>query len=559
MAPGPPPVATTSPASASAWPRRAAAAYELVPRASSWPPMTPATGRSPSELVEGVGDGVVVDGAQQRDEGIAVDARRRASTGRRGSPGSPRSPCSARPAYSSLGGVEGRAVGVDGGCGSVGKIRAPWARRWASRAAGEPAAEHDEPLDVSARKQLDSYAVRSRSCRRSPVSGCPEASAASRSVRFSICRGWAGLGVPGVAAWCWGAPAGAFHGPTLDAPRLRAWTSRSACAWRVRPGAARRSDWIADQVTRAGGLVTGEIEQRRVRPWSTQLVAPTDRGPAWFKANCRALAFEPAVQRELSRLVPDEVDAPLALDAVRGWMLTTDRGTTLGDGHEPTLDDWRAVVRLAADPAAPGGEQWAVARRGRVCRTARRTRSRQRYAWLVDQLAALPADHPSHVGADEAATLRATVGRVEQAVEELAGDRRCPSTFQHGDLHPKNVFAVDGALRIFDFGDAQWAHALEVLAVPYGWVTQLTQLPWGLVLDAYAEVWSDVVSRDALEGSCRPRWSPTRSTARSRGWGRSRAPRLRSWRSGGTPRSTTCGWRTSRFRRWPRARAPRGS
>ncbi len=34
---------------------------------------------------------------------------------------------------------------------------------------------------------------------------------------------------------------------------------------------------------------------------------------------------------------------------------------------------------------------------------------------------------------------------------------------------------------------------------PYGWVTRLTRLPWSQVLDAYAEVWSDVVSRADLE------------------------------------------------------------
>jgi hypothetical protein len=263
-------------------------------------------------------------------------------------------------------------------------------------------------------------------------------------------------------------------------------------AWR-----SAAQDWITDQVVRSGGVLTGEIDQRRVRPWSTQLVAPTDRGPAWFKANCRALAFEPAVQRELSRLVPDEGDAPLGLDVDRGWMLTTDRGTTLGDGHEPTLDDWRAVVRLAATLQRRVAGSGAALLAAGLPDCAPATVP-ARYAWLVDQLADLPGDHPSHVGADEAATLRATVGRVEQAVEELLAGP-LPSTFQHGDLHPKNVFAVDSGLRIFDFGDAQWAHPLEVLAVPYGWITQLTQLPWRQVLDAYAEVWSDLVSREALE------------------------------------------------------------
>ena len=60
------------------------------------------------------------------------------------------------------------------------------------------------------------------------------------------------------------------------------------------------------------------------------------------------MAFEPAVHRTLARLDPGEVDEPVAVDAERGWMLTRDRGTTLGDSHEATLDDWRAVVALAA-------------------------------------------------------------------------------------------------------------------------------------------------------------------------------------------------------------------
>lgn len=255
--------------------------------------------------------------------------------------------------------------------------------------------------------------------------------------------------------------------------------------------------WMQARLSEWGRPVTGEIEQRRIRPWSTQLVAPTARGPVWFKANCEALAFEPRMQLLLSQWVPDEVDAPLAIDGDRGWMVTADRGPTLRDRHEPTLEDWRAVVRLAAtlqrrvadrepvlaDAGLPAcGPETVVAR----------------YEGLVDRLVALPTEHPSHLDAAEAAALRAGAGRVQRAVEELL-TAPMPSTFQHGDLHPGNVFAVDGGLRVFDFGDAQWAHALEVLAVPYRWVTQLTRLPWDAVLDAYADVWRDVVSREALE------------------------------------------------------------
>lgn len=263
-------------------------------------------------------------------------------------------------------------------------------------------------------------------------------------------------------------------------------------AWRQQA-----QEWLEARLTESGHRLTGEAKQRRIRPWSTQLVAPTDRGPVWFKANCEALAFEPEVQRVLSVLVNDEVDAPVALDRDRGWMLTAERGQTLRDQHEPTLDDWRSVVRLAAtlQRRVAGSGPTLVAAGLPDCAP---ETVESRYVTMVQRLSALPAEHPSHVSAAEAVTLRAGAGTVKRAVEELLA-APLPATFQHGDLHPGNVFAVDGGLRVFDFGDAQWAHALEVLAVPYRWVTRLTRLPWSQVLDAYAEVWSDVVSRADLE------------------------------------------------------------
>ena len=66
--------------------------------------------------------------------------------------------------------------------------------------------------------------------------------------------------------------------------------------------------WIEARLAEVGRGLTGEIEQRRIRPWATQLVVPTDRGTVWFKANCPELAHEVAVHETLSQLVPDEVD-----------------------------------------------------------------------------------------------------------------------------------------------------------------------------------------------------------------------------------------------------------
>lgn len=263
-------------------------------------------------------------------------------------------------------------------------------------------------------------------------------------------------------------------------------------AWR-----AEATEWISRELPGVGRRVNGDIVQRRIRPWSTQLVVPSDRGTVWFKANCASSAYEPAVHLALAELEPGEVEAPLAIDADRGWMMTADRGKTLADSHDASPQEWQDVVALAARV------QRQVADRADVlvgaglpdCSPASVP---ARYAWLVDQLAALPADHPSHLPADAADSLRARSGVVEDAVQALLA-APLPASLQHGDLHPGNVFVVDGSMRFFDFGDAQWAHVLEVLAVPYGYSTRVTHYPWPDLLDAYARVWTDLLDRDALE------------------------------------------------------------
>lgn len=262
----------------------------------------------------------------------------------------------------------------------------------------------------------------------------------------------------------------------------------STATWR-----AEVEEWVHDRVTEHGHRVTGPLDQRRVRAWSTQVVVPTDAGPLWFKANCPSMAFEPALHDLLATLVPREVDRPYAIDARRGWIMTSDHGTTLGDSHDPTDDDWCAVVATMAQlqraVVAHGDEVLAT---GLVdCSPATVP---GRFDRLVDLLSALPPEHPSHVDADLRDQLVASRPRLVDACRQIEASP-LPVTLQHGDLHPWNVFAsreAGSSLCIFDFGDAQWAPAVEVLSVPYGVITEKDQWPWQPVLNAYAEEWHDV-------------------------------------------------------------------
>jgi hypothetical protein len=254
--------------------------------------------------------------------------------------------------------------------------------------------------------------------------------------------------------------------------------------------------WIAEQLAEANLARTGAIEQRRVRPWSTQLVVPTDGGTVWFKANCAAQVFEPRLQTLLAGIAPDEVDEPLAVDGQRAWMLTRDRGATLGDSHTPTVDDWRSVVRAWARL------QHRVAAHGRAvigagvpdCSPATVP---ERLDRMIAAMAELSDDHPAHLAAHLAERLHGARPQAVAAARTLA-DSPLPTTIQHGDLHLWNVFAVDGELRFFDFGDAQWAHPLESLCIPWAIVRHDSTASWPELLAAYHEPWGELLSLDSM-------------------------------------------------------------
>lgn len=254
--------------------------------------------------------------------------------------------------------------------------------------------------------------------------------------------------------------------------------------------------WISERLAHAALTATGPIEQPRVRPWSTQLVVPTDGGTVWFKANCAAQAFEPRLQALLAQLVPDQVDDPLAVDGTRSWMLTRDRGATLSERRTPELRDWQCVVREAAEM------QRLVADHGPdVLAAGVPECSPESVSGQFDRMLALLRDRPdddaAHLPGDVLERLEAARPSVAAAARALA-DGPLPVTLQHGDLHPGNVFEVDGRLRIFDFGDAQWAHPLESLCIPWAATHGDPSLRWDELLAAYHKPWSDLLTIDEL-------------------------------------------------------------
>ncbi|MEV0893896.1 phosphotransferase [Promicromonospora sp. NPDC050262] len=280
-------------------------------------------------------------------------------------------------------------------------------------------------------------------------------------------------------------------------------------AWR-----AEAESWVADVVARRGHEVTS-VAQPRVRPWSTQLAVETTGGRLWFKAGCAAMTFEPGLQTLLARLVPHEVDGPVAAAPDRGWMLTVDRGSTLADSHEPVLDDWVSVLRTWARLQRHVAQHADEAQdTGLPDRAPQGTADR--FGAMLDRLATLPPGHPARLADDVAARLREAYPVVERASGTL-GAGPFPTSLQHGDLHPGNVFVVDGDLRVFDFGDAQWAHPLETLMVPRAVVEHDGQVPWEPVQAAFLAEWDVPLDAGALDELLRAA-AVTHAVNRSSSW-----------------------------------------
>lgn len=236
--------------------------------------------------------------------------------------------------------------------------------------------------------------------------------------------------------------------------------------------------WVEQHLEALGIAVLGPVTSVRVRAWSTQRTVPTSAGTVWFKADCPTMAFEPALHQALAVLAPDAVETPLAIDAERGWLLTLDHGPSIGDESEVTTAHWQAVVQEAAALQREVSEH-----RDELLATGLPDCSPgtvlDRFDSLLDEF---------DLDAPNAARLAARRPELADACAALA-DTGSQVTWNHGDLHPWNVHGSPDRPRLFDFGDSQWAHAAEVLAVPFGFCAENPALSWDGLVDAWREVW----------------------------------------------------------------------
>jgi hypothetical protein len=243
-----------------------------------------------------------------------------------------------------------------------------------------------------------------------------------------------------------------------------------------------RAEWLDQRLAAAGLRRTGQITCRHDQPWGTVHTAPTTGGPVWLKAPGKDTVFEVALYDLLSRVAPDHVLHPIAIDVDRGWVLLPDGGTTVGDADADLVDGLVTVLpQYAALQRDLAGHTGALLSAG-----------------VADMRPGVMPDRFDEAVA--AVTAGADVRALQDTYAEWCArlaESPVPASIDHNDLHPWNVFLDGGRVRFYDWGDAVVAHPFSSLLTTAAVVR--TQLGVGpddpavrRIRDAYLEVWSDL-------------------------------------------------------------------
>ena len=233
--------------------------------------------------------------------------------------------------------------------------------------------------------------------------------------------------------------------------------------WRRRAWRARAIAWAGRRLRERGLAITGEAEQFHVRPWSTVIRLPTERGTVFFKATWPPQRFEAGLTAAIAQWAPDDVGRTLAIDAKRGWLLLEDAGPRLRQTITKDRDirHWHRVLPQYAElQIAMSSHIRQALKLGTPDRRA--TALARQYARLLEEPYLL------RVGLDEGLTKAQEIKLrdLSRHVRAWAGEISIvPDTIQHDDLHDGQVFLRDGHYRILDWGDACVSHPFLSMSV----------------------------------------------------------------------------------------------
>ena len=211
-----------------------------------------------------------------------------------------------------------------------------------------------------------------------------------------------------------------------------------------------------------------------------------------------------------------------AFDAERGFLLTPDQGPVFGETVGDDLEPWVAIAREGALLQRElVGHVDDLERAG--CTRLGAAEAASYVATRTEQYAALPVGDRRRLDDEGATALRRLLPEVERWADQVLA-LGLPLTLNHSDLHEHNVFAVDGGLRFFDFGDAVVSEPLSVLLTTLRVLRDVLDCAAddprvAAVSDAALEVWSDLAPVAEMRAAL-PAALQLGKVARSESWAR---------------------------------------
>jgi aminoglycoside/choline kinase family phosphotransferase len=256
--------------------------------------------------------------------------------------------------------------------------------------------------------------------------------------------------------------------------------------------------WINTTLEENNYRLIGEIEQVQIRPWSTILLAQTNKGKVFFKAAAPFLDHEPALLDLLAHLHPHVSPDILKIDPSQGWILMEDCGTPLRTfiKAENNIERWRKII-----PIFVRLQKKLISHVDEILHLGvfdRRLESLPaQFENLLADDACMLLNQSNGLTSDEYQRLKHVGEKFRQMCTELS-TYGIPATLHHDDFHDGNVFLKGNRVIFTDWGESAIAHPFFTLVVMLRGVENSLNLSpeapeAAIVRDWYLEEWQDFI------------------------------------------------------------------
>jgi tRNA A-37 threonylcarbamoyl transferase component Bud32 len=264
------------------------------------------------------------------------------------------------------------------------------------------------------------------------------------------------------------------------------------------------SNWIDIQLSQKNIDRIAEIEQLRIRHWSTVLRISTNVGDIYFKAVIPELAFEATLTEMLARWYPDCMPQILAISRENGWLLMGDGGTSLNENlkTEDDIQHWLYILPIYAQLQKDLSNNLDKLVEIDVCKR-RLENLPELYEELLAKTEILAINHHEGISLSEYQSLQDKTNLFTSWCEQLAAFE-IPQTLHHGDLHGSNIFINDGRYIFFDWGDSSISHPFFSIRDIYASLNRRFGLEensfwFQQIKDCYLSSWVEYQSKERLE------------------------------------------------------------